>query len=213
MSATATAQDLFSAISSDDADEVHNALNAGADINARDTIGFTPLQNAILHGKNDAVAVLLERGADPEVPTATGSGYTAVHCAAQGKNEAAMKLLLQYHAELNKLDEAGETPLHVAAVKGALAIAKLLVEAGAEVNPQDKNKETPRDVAERIASQTTTTGVEPHFDTARFLQKAEEERGIDRASEQARRELVERDVAVLKSYHPEHFKIKPKLTL
>lgn len=198
---------LIQAVSSGNTDEIHNLLNAGANINAYEDDGYTLLQFAISKGKNDAVAVLLERGADPEIPAKGAQGYKALHIAAAVKNEKAMQLLLQRNPDLDCADKNGETPLHVAAAAGALAIAKLLVEAGAELLTRDWNQDTPRDIAARIASETTTTGIEPHFDTARYLQGVEAERG------NACREKAERDVAVLKSYHPERFKIKPKLTL
>jgi ankyrin repeat protein len=200
-------EQLKQAVSSENTDEIHNCLNAGANINAYEDDGFTLLQFAIRKGKNDSVAVLLERGADPEIPAKGEQGYKALHIAAAAKNEGALQLLLQRNAEIDCTDKNGETPLHVAALAGALAIAKLLVEAGAELQAVDINRETPRAIAARIASETTTIGVEPHFDTARYLQGVEEERG------QAVRRQVERDVVVLKGYHPERFKIKPKLGL
>ncbi len=40
-------------------------LDAGADANARQAGGFTPLHSAAAAGKGEAVALLLERGADP----------------------------------------------------------------------------------------------------------------------------------------------------
>lgn len=199
--------DLQLAVVTENTDEIHNALNAGANINAYQDEGFTLLQFAISKGKNDSVAVLLERGADPEIPAKGEQGYKALHVAAAAKNEKALQLLLQRNPDLDCADKSGETPLHVAAAAGALAIAKLLVEAGADLQPVDINRETPRAVAERIASETETRGLEPHFDTARYLQGIEDERS------QSVRKQVERDVVVLKGYHPERFKIKPKLSL
>ena len=198
---TAT-QELITAVASDDTDEIHNQINAGADINARDDKGYTLLQNAIRGFKNSAVAVLLERGADAEIAALPEPSYTALHIAAQCANEIAAKLLLQYRIEPDIRDDAGETPLHVAAATGALAVAKVLVESGAEVMPADKNKETPRDIAARLAKP----------ETAQYLQNVEVERGIDRESEAARRAKVDGDIVVLKSHHPERYKIRTKLT-
>jgi ankyrin repeat protein len=209
MSADAT-QQLIVAVASEDTDEIHNQLNAGADINVRDANGYTLLQNAIRGYKNEAVFVLLGRGADAELPTASNPSYTALHVAAQCANEVAAKLLLQYCTEPDVLDGDKETPLHVAAAAGALAVARLLIEAGAEVMPLDKNRETPRDVATRAAA--AETGLQPHVETARYLEGVEKERGIDRETEQARRALVASDVAKLKSLHPERYKIKTRLS-
>jgi ankyrin repeat protein len=206
MSLATAPQALIAAVTLEDTDEIHNQLNAGAEINTRDDKGYTLLQNAIRGFKNDAVAVLLERGADPEIPATIAPAYTALHIAAQCANEAATKLLLQYQNGPDIRDDANETPLHVAAQAGAVAIARLLVEAGAEIMPKDGNKETPRDVAARLAAQATNN--ETLAKTALYLQTVEQERGIDRESEQARREKVAGDITVLKSFHPERYKIK-----
>lgn len=212
MSIDTAAPELLAAVTREDTDDIHNVLNAGADVNGRDDKGYTVLQAAIRGFKNDSVAVLLERGADAELPAENTSAYTALHIAAQCANEAAMKLLLQYQNGPDIRDADGETPLHVAAAAGALAIAKVLVEAGAEIQPRDNKQETPRDVAARLASTTKTTGKEPHFDTAMYLQSVEQERGIDRESELARQEKLARDITTLKGFHPERFKIKAKMT-
>ncbi len=198
--------ELIAAVASEDTDEIHNQLNAGADIDARDGSGYTLLQNAVRGFKNDSVAVLLERGANPELSATRDPAYTALHIAAQCANEAAMKLLLQYRTGPDVRDAAGKTPLHVAAAAGALAVARLLVEAGAEIMPLDKNEETPRDVATRAAA--AVAGQQPHVETVRYLEGIERERGIDRESEQARRALVTQDIAKLKSLHPERYRLK-----
>src|SRR5262249_56248220 len=55
-------------------------VEAGADINAADQDGITPLLSAIINGHYDAAGLLLEKGADPSVADRTGRTplYSAV---------------------------------------------------------------------------------------------------------------------------------------
>jgi ankyrin repeat protein len=53
-------------------------LNAGADPNATQEGGFTPLHSAAASGNNELVRLLIERGADPNARTATGQTPAAI---------------------------------------------------------------------------------------------------------------------------------------
>ncbi|MGB6132531.1 MAG: ankyrin repeat domain-containing protein [Acidobacteriaceae bacterium] len=50
-----------------DTETIRLLLEAGADVNARQAGGFTPLHSAAAAGKGEAVALLLERRADPRL--------------------------------------------------------------------------------------------------------------------------------------------------
>jgi hypothetical protein len=64
-------------------DMVVEILNAGANVNARDEYGTTPLLAALSRGDVQTSIVLLERGADPNLATCLGHGSctTALRCA------------------------------------------------------------------------------------------------------------------------------------
>jgi peptidoglycan/LPS O-acetylase OafA/YrhL len=47
-------------------------IDAGADVNARGGLGDTTLHEAVAYGSAEAVAVLLDRGADPRIPNRSG---------------------------------------------------------------------------------------------------------------------------------------------
>jgi ankyrin repeat protein len=96
--------DLFAAVATDDPAVVRQTIvSYGADINQKGPGGQTPLINAILTGKANAVKVLLELGADYTIPEK--DGYTVFHAAAfQGRAEI-VHLLAQH------TDENGQTPI------------------------------------------------------------------------------------------------------
>ncbi len=58
-------QPLHAAVAGRDAECVQALLDAGADPNARQQAGYTPLMGAASAGRGDLVDLLLRRGADP----------------------------------------------------------------------------------------------------------------------------------------------------
>jgi ankyrin repeat protein len=59
------ARELDDAIARADLEAVARLLDAGVDPNVRDVLGDTPIMNAAWVGASAIVALLLERGADP----------------------------------------------------------------------------------------------------------------------------------------------------
>ncbi|CAK4621678.1 unnamed protein product [Aphanomyces euteiches] len=82
------------------------------DINQTDSTGQTALHIAAAANKLPIVKLLLERGADKDIPDA--NGMTALHLAATNNNEAIVSLLIQRRARADLLDKRGRTALDVA---------------------------------------------------------------------------------------------------
>ena len=81
-------------------------LAKGADVNAKDKEGKSPLHYA----ERKAVAeLLLAKGAD--VNAKDNEGKTPLHCATR---KDTVELLLATGADVNAKDNGGETPLHCA---------------------------------------------------------------------------------------------------
>uniref|UniRef100_A0A452ZTY2 Uncharacterized protein n=1 Tax=Aegilops tauschii subsp. strangulata TaxID=200361 RepID=A0A452ZTY2_AEGTS len=81
-------------------------------------------------GNCEIVKALLSEGANVDSLCDTG---TPLHMAAFCKQVGAMKILLDHHADCNKVFNTAYSPLIVALNVGSLKCVKLLIKAGAEV--------------------------------------------------------------------------------
>jgi len=116
-------------------------IREGADVNARDSFGMTPLHTAVRAGRHDVVEVLIARGAD--VNARSDRGQTPLFCAAAGESRQIAEHLIAHGADVNAKDNYGMTPLHGAAHAGRTELVELLISKGAEVNATCQTGMTP----------------------------------------------------------------------
>src|SRR3954447_10000171 len=88
---------------------VRALLAEGANPNARDEEGRTPLFSAVLGASVGLVGLLLEKGAD--VNAKDGDGWTALHFAAQEYLPEVVKMLVGRGADVNAQDNEGRSVL------------------------------------------------------------------------------------------------------
>ena len=119
----------------------------GADVNARNSDGETPLLAAARQGDADIAQLLLRYGAD--VNALDKNHVSPLLVAARQGHAAIVKPLLDHGADVNALDKNHVSPLLVAARQGHAAIVKPLLDHGADVNALDKNHVSPLLVAAR----------------------------------------------------------------
>jgi ankyrin repeat protein len=84
-------------------------LEHGAELNAVDNEGKTPLMNAAYNKKKEIAAFLIEKGADLDLKEA--NGWTALMLAAMGGEAEIVWILLNAGADVNLTTNDGETPL------------------------------------------------------------------------------------------------------
>ena len=92
--------DLRSAAGSDNVKKVSRLLDNGADVNAKDKIGNTPLHYTAGWGHKDVAALLIA------------------------------ELLIAKGADVNDKNNDGDTPLHIAVKNGHMDVAELLRQKG-----------------------------------------------------------------------------------
>lgn len=132
---------FIEAIKKDDPITVKALIAAGADVNAKNKFGQTPLHIAAVRGYNEIISLLITEGAN--VNTRNKRGLAPIHAAAWSGHKETVALLIAKGANVNAKDEDGVTPLHVSALSGAKETMTLLISKGADINARNKDGMTP----------------------------------------------------------------------
>ena len=163
---------LFRLIREGETARVREALKGGADPEARELFGATPMLTAVENRRLDVIRLLVDAGADPDTPRLGMDEFTPLHSAAQRDNLDTVLLLLELGADaarrtwLTPIDWAvsrpvvetlaaaggdpnarcpktGQAPLHRRACTGMVEPMRALLDAGAEHSARDLLGRTP----------------------------------------------------------------------
>jgi ankyrin repeat protein len=125
-------------------------LARGANANAQDFLGNTPLMSAIMLKHTRCAELLLPH---LDLSLTCKKGRTAFHVCVGAANEECFKLLLPLVADVDVRTVAGvdvtagastdRTALHVACVKGQFHMVKKLLKRGASRTAKDSKQQTP----------------------------------------------------------------------
>ncbi len=121
--------------------EIRDAINAGANVNAKDNDGVTPLMRAAIENSSVVVKMLLNAGAN--VNAENKWGQTPLFLAAKKNSPEVLRTLLEAGANVDTKNNNGWTPLMTAAMFNSTEMVKMLLDAGASVNVKDKWGQTP----------------------------------------------------------------------
>ncbi len=128
--ADAKSDALLEAAINNNVAEVARLIQAGADVNARDRIGYTALMWAANYYAVDAAKALIEAGAD--INAKDNNGYTALMVTVGKGSFDVAKVLIEAGADINAKDNNGYTALMIAEERGSVDVIPLLKAAGRE---------------------------------------------------------------------------------
>jgi len=118
-------KDLHTIAMRGSAAEVQPCLDAGADINEPNRVGYTALTIAASRGDVDITRALLDAGADVERTDAVGT--TALAAAVMSRAPlAVVSLLVDHGADPTRANHKGQTPLDLARKTGSIEVVSLL---------------------------------------------------------------------------------------
>uniref|UniRef100_A0A3B4USX6 Ankyrin repeat and SOCS box containing 15 n=1 Tax=Seriola dumerili TaxID=41447 RepID=A0A3B4USX6_SERDU len=118
---------------------------SGSRVNSQACNGESVLLDAAGSGNTDCIKLLLNNGANPNLPSITG--HLPIHKAAYAGHYDALKMLIPL-TDKKAIKEAGQSPVHSAAEGGQSRCLQLLLACGFDVNScmNTRNSENYRDM-------------------------------------------------------------------
>jgi uncharacterized protein len=135
-SSGASADGLIDAVRAGNGQEAVRLIEGGADVNAADSLGTTPLMWAARYGDVVVVERLIEAGAKPAAENVFG--VTPMSEAALIGSEAVIRELLAAGVDPDSPNPEGETALMLVVRTGQVEAAEVLIDAGADVNAKER---------------------------------------------------------------------------
>mmetsp|Transcript_11677 Transcript_11677/g.26703 ORF Transcript_11677/g.26703 Transcript_11677/m.26703 type:complete len:720 (+) Transcript_11677:24-2183(+) len=137
-------------------------LDAKADINVLDANQRSPIVVAAGTGNVDILRLLLDRGAEIDLPrnalVSPGENQVApLYKAAHEGHLAAAHLLIQRKANINAANSNEATALHIAAERGLSDMVSLLLDQNANINSLDEDQATALHVACQVGQAAVVT--------------------------------------------------------
>ena len=127
-------EELVNAIIGKDPDRIRFLIKKGADVNMRDSGGFSPLDTAARNRSPSIIEILMDARADPN--SADNDGFFPLLHAINRNHVPTVEMLAKKRADLEKRNKQDIRPLAWAIGDGKFFAAKALIDGGADVNGQ-----------------------------------------------------------------------------
>ena len=122
-------------------DVIQTIVDHGANVNAANTNSVSPLMYACHKRNIDAMNVLLNAGADPNIVDTFGA--SSIHHAIVGDcSKEELQTIIDYGADVNVIDKHNSSALLLACKKGNIGAIGVLLNAGAKPDTADENRDT-----------------------------------------------------------------------
>ena len=171
---------VFRAVRDGEMESVRAALDGGFGVDRKAPNGMTALHVAAVLGRDDFVALLIERGADVNDPAQ--NGITPLNRAAMGGHLETMRRLLAAGAEVDAAGRWGATPLLSAVDRGRIEAVRLLLAAGADPTRAAANGETAVSIARKKERREILDLLAADPETLRAARVADTDRALARAA-------------------------------
>jgi len=118
-----------------DVKRIKEFIDSGADVNARDKRGSTPLHYAVYYGNFEPTKYLIEHKADVNARDYEGTTVLSIACR-NNNNTPIVEYLLEHGAatDIEIKNSEGRTPLDTAINYGSVNSVIALIEHGAKIN-------------------------------------------------------------------------------
>ncbi|MHC4631269.1 MAG: DUF6263 family protein [Planctomycetota bacterium] len=123
-------ESIHQAVVDGDIDQVQQLLSKGADINARNRMGWSLLRTAIQNRRQAVTELLIAKGAN--VTAKDNSGETPLLVAVNTGQKDTVELLITKGADVNVMGSRGDNALSLAKKRRNTEIVELLLKHGAE---------------------------------------------------------------------------------
>lgn len=139
---------LCAAASMGHADLARLLIDNGADVEARNRSGQTPLHLAANRDHAEIIRLLLDSGADIDAAESRYA-YRPLHIVASNGSVDVIELLVRRGADLDTQTLRGHTALHLAAAKGNAGVVEVLLKYRAKLDIRDNDGLTALEQAEK----------------------------------------------------------------